>query len=60
MTTRTFDFRSSMPFAPPGFDNAAYVEIVCRGLAREFGEISAFVANGEALSPEKLATCNGN
>ena len=35
-------------------------ERVCRGLAREFGEISAFVANGEALTPEKLATCNGN
>lgn len=31
---RTFDFRSSLPFDPPGFDNARYVEIVCRGLAR--------------------------
>ena len=34
-------------------------ERVCRGLAREFGEIAAFTANGEALSEAKLAACNG-
>ncbi len=33
---------------------------VCRGLAREFGEITSFVADGEALAEDKLARCNGN
>lgn len=33
---------------------------VCRGLAREFGEITAFTADGEALPEDKLARCNGN
>lgn len=33
---------------------------VCRGLAREFGEITNFTANGEALAEDKLARCNGN
>jgi hypothetical protein len=33
---------------------------VCRGLAREFGEITSFTANGEALAEDKLARCNGN
>lgn len=33
---------------------------VCRGLAREFGEITAFVADGEVLAEDKLARCNGN
>lgn len=33
---------------------------VCRGLAREFGEITAFTADGEALEEADLARCNGN
>lgn len=33
---------------------------VCRGLAREFGEITSFIADGEALAEDKLARCNGN
>ncbi|MDY7097084.1 MAG: hypothetical protein SXU28_03000 [Pseudomonadota bacterium] len=33
---------------------------ICRGLAREFGEITSFTAKGKALSEEKLAKCNGN
>lgn len=32
---------------------------VCRGLQREFGEIVNFTAEGEKLSDEKLAKCNG-
>ena len=32
---------------------------ICRGLAREFGEITAFTAKGKALSEDKLAKCNG-
>lgn len=32
---------------------------ICRGLAREFGEITSFTTNGEELSAEKLAKCNG-
>ena len=31
---------------------------ICRGLHREFGEITAFTANGEALAEDKLADCN--
>ena len=31
---------------------------MCRELQREFGEISAFVADGEALPAEDLARCN--
>lgn len=31
---------------------------VCRGLAREVGEITAFTANGEALAEDELASCN--
>lgn len=33
---------------------------ICRSLAREFGEITSFTANGEALTEEDLARCNGN
>ena len=33
---------------------------ICRGLAREFGEIVSFTAKGEALAEDKLAKCNGN
>lgn len=33
---------------------------ICRGLAREFGEITSFTAKGEALAEDKLAECNGN
>ncbi|MCK0098725.1 hypothetical protein MWU38_04980 [Qipengyuania sp. S6317L1] len=33
---------------------------ICRGLARDVGEITGFVANGEALAEDKLARCNGN
>lgn len=33
---------------------------VCRGLAREFGEITSFIVDGEELDAEKLAKCNGN
>ena len=33
---------------------------ICRGLAREFGEIKSFTANGKELAEEKLAKCNGN
>ena len=33
---------------------------ICRGLAREFGEITSFTAQGEALAEDKLAKCNGN
>ena len=32
---------------------------ICRGLNREFGEITSFVTEGEALPEEKLAKCNG-
>lgn len=32
---------------------------ICRGLAREFGEITSFTANGEALEESDLARCNG-
>lgn len=32
---------------------------VCRGLAREVGEITEFRAKGEALEAEDLAKCNG-
>ena len=33
---------------------------ICRGLAREFGEITAFTAKGESLEADELAKCNGN
>lgn len=33
---------------------------ICRGLAREMGEIAEFRANGETLDEAKLARCNGN
>ncbi len=33
---------------------------ICRGLAREFGEITGFKADGEELEADKLARCNGN
>ena len=33
---------------------------VCRGLAREFGEIVSFMADGEMLPEDQLARCNGN
>jgi len=32
---------------------------ICRGLAREFGEITSFAAKGKELGEEKLAKCNG-
>jgi len=32
---------------------------ICRGLAREFGEITSFTAKGKALEEDKLAKCNG-
>lgn len=32
---------------------------ICRGLAREFGEIKSFTAKGKELDAEKLAKCNG-
>ena len=32
---------------------------ICRGLAREFGEVTSFTAKGKELSAEKLAKCNG-
>ncbi len=32
---------------------------ICRGLAREFGEVKSFTAKGEALAEDKLASCNG-
>ncbi len=32
---------------------------ICRGLAREFGEITSFTTKGEELDAEKLAKCNG-
>ncbi|WFL76010.1 hypothetical protein P7228_08290 [Altererythrobacter arenosus] len=32
---------------------------ICRGLARELGEVTSFTAKGEALAEEQLATCNG-
>lgn len=32
---------------------------ICRGLARQFGEIKSFTANGVALEADKLAKCNG-
>ena len=32
---------------------------ICRGLSREFGDITSFTANGEALEEEQLAACNG-
>ncbi len=33
---------------------------ICRGLSREFGEITGFVADGEALPEDQLQRCNGN
>ena len=32
---------------------------ICRGLAREFGEVTSFTAKGKELPAEKLAKCNG-
>ena len=32
---------------------------ICRGLAREFGEITSFTAKGKELGADKLAKCNG-
>jgi hypothetical protein len=32
---------------------------ICRGLSRKFGEVASFTANGEAISDEELAKCNG-
>jgi hypothetical protein len=32
---------------------------ICRGLARKFGEVASFKANGEDLPAEELAKCNG-
>ncbi|QUL37699.1 hypothetical protein [Erythrobacter sp. JK5] len=32
---------------------------ICRGLAREFGEVTSFTAKGEELAADKLAKCNG-
>lgn len=33
---------------------------ICRGLAREFGEVTSFTTNGDVLAEDKLAQCNGN
>lgn len=33
---------------------------ICRGLAREFGEVKSFVTQGKELDADKLAKCNGN
>lgn len=33
---------------------------ICRGLAREFGEITNFKIEGEELAADRLAKCNGN
>ena len=33
---------------------------ICRGLAREFGEITSFTTKGEELDEKSLAKCNGN
>ena len=33
---------------------------ICRGLAREMGEIAEFKVEGEAIAEDKLARCNGN
>ncbi len=33
---------------------------ICRGLAREFGEIVSFTSDGQPLADDKLAKCNGN
>lgn len=33
---------------------------ICRGLKREFGEITSFKTEGEELAEAKLAKCNGN
>ncbi len=33
---------------------------ICRGLAREMGEITEFRADGEALEAKQIARCNGN
>ena len=35
-THNTFRFHSSAPFDPSGFEPAAYIETVCRGVARHF------------------------
>jgi len=32
---------------------------ICRGLAREMGEIASFKVEGEELAEDKLARCNG-
>lgn len=32
---------------------------ICRGLAREFGEVKSFTARGKVLAEDKLAKCNG-
>ena len=33
---------------------------ICRGLAREMGEITEFKVEGEVIADDKLARCNGN
>lgn len=32
---------------------------ICRGIAREFGEVVNFTAKGKQLAEDKLAKCNG-
>lgn len=32
---------------------------ICRGLQREFGEITSFKVEGEEIAADKLARCNG-
>lgn len=32
---------------------------ICRGLARKFGEVASFKTNGEDMTAEELAKCNG-
>ncbi len=33
-------------------------EVMCKRVAREFGEVTKFAANGEELQADKLAACN--
>ncbi|WP_427964366.1 CC_3452 family protein [Altererythrobacter sp.] len=32
---------------------------ICRGIQREFGEVTSFTAQGKQLPEDKLADCNG-
>ncbi|MEE8544047.1 MAG: SDR family oxidoreductase [Gammaproteobacteria bacterium] len=51
-THNTFRFRSSAPFDPPGFEPAAYIETVCRGVAQHLmGADNAAVPIAGRLHP---------